>query len=336
MKVKNNIEWLRLVFAIQVMVIHSFHHIKDENIALMSSFPGVPAFFFISGFLIYASFKKSSNLKKYFLNRALRLLPGLIFVTFAAILLTIYAKGIGFFFENIQNYVIWFLSQITLGQAYNAQIFRDVGVGVINGSLWTITVEILFYISVPIIIFFERYNRHTVLILMCLSFLLYFISPVFLSFEILLGKTVFDFLKLTPIIWGWMFLSGIMCFKYYDYIYKHVQLLKWLSVILLFLIIYDANGILLKHAGNYLGLFYYIAYIGVIFYLAFGLKYVPLKFDISYGVYIWHMVIINFLLVVELPSVLWTVVLTFLLSFISWYCVEKPSLKLKHYSIRQK
>lgn len=47
-------------------------------LAFIDLFPGVPIFFFISGFLISKSFEENSVLKEYALNRILRIYPGLL------------------------------------------------------------------------------------------------------------------------------------------------------------------------------------------------------------------------------------------------------------------
>jgi peptidoglycan/LPS O-acetylase OafA/YrhL len=136
---ENNFDFLRLIFALQVALIHLNDHMGFDIPEFLSSFPGVPAFFFVSGFLIYSSYQYSPG-KNYFLNRFLRLFPGLIFVTIGGLLVVVIAKGIHAILEKYDLMFIWFLSQITIGQAYNPSFFRDVGVGVINGALWTITV----------------------------------------------------------------------------------------------------------------------------------------------------------------------------------------------------
>lgn len=79
---KNNLEWLRLIFAMQVVLAHAANHLESgfKLPGFMSNFPGVPAFFFVSGFLIYPSYLNSPG-KRYFENRFLRLFPGLVMVT---------------------------------------------------------------------------------------------------------------------------------------------------------------------------------------------------------------------------------------------------------------
>lgn len=55
----NNLEWLRLFFALQVVAGHCSAHLGLRLPKILAFFPGVPAFFFVSGFLIYASYSNS-------------------------------------------------------------------------------------------------------------------------------------------------------------------------------------------------------------------------------------------------------------------------------------
>jgi peptidoglycan/LPS O-acetylase OafA/YrhL len=58
--------------------------------------------------------------------------------------------------------------------------------------------------------------------------------------------------------------------------------------------------------------------------------------DISYGLYIYHMPIVNYLLyknIVGGQGLVICLVMTTLLAGLSWRLVEKPALGLKHYSI---
>src|SRR5437763_15383066 len=77
---KNNLEWLRLTFAIQVVFVHAAEHLKLRIPALVGHFPGVPAFFIVSGLLIYASYLNAPG-EPYFENRFLRGFHALVFVT---------------------------------------------------------------------------------------------------------------------------------------------------------------------------------------------------------------------------------------------------------------
>lgn len=94
------------------------------------------------------------------------------------------------------------------------------------------------------------------------------------------------------------------------------------------------HGVLFGSSGNRLGLIYCSCCIGMVLWFAFVAPFVRLDYDLSYGAYIWHMPIINLLLVLGLPSALLAIVLTFSSAMLSWFLVEKPALKLKQRSLK--
>jgi peptidoglycan/LPS O-acetylase OafA/YrhL len=328
----NNLEWLRLIFAAQVVLAHTAHHMGLAIPGALGRFPGVPAFFFVSGFLIYASYLNSPG-RRYFENRFLRLYPGLVFVTLGGAVVTLIAHGWGDLFNNVTSYAIWFLAQTTLGQAYNPALFRDVGVGVVNGSLWTITTEILFYFFVPIIVWLERRFRFTVIIFLALSFVLYVVGPLVFTKAIYRDKTLYDVIALTPLAWGWMFATGILAVKHFNHVQRWLSHMPWV-VVPMAAMIYFGDGVLFGSSGNRLGLAYFVCYAGLVLWFSFGVPFVRMSFDISYGSYVWHMPIINLLLVLGMPSAPLAVGLTFAVAALSWLFVEKPALKLKRQSLK--
>ena len=329
----NNIEWLRIIFALQVLIVHVYRSFADIELPYIVHFPGVPAFFFISGFLIYGSYLKSRSLRDYYMNRFLRLMPGLLFVTLGALSVIVYVKGASHLLENLSLYLVWFGAQLTLGQSYGPAEFADIGVGNINGPLWTITVELLFYVSVPVIVFLEKRARHILAILFVASITVYLYGVELLSFSFF-GKPFIDHLHATPVVWGWMFLLGIFCFKNFDVIYKHIGKLWIGGVVMIVLVVVDYDNQFFLTSNNRVGPVYFVAYAALILYAAFGIRYRPLAVDLSYGTYIWHMLIVNLLLVLGLPNIPLTVLLTAVAATASWYLVEKPALSLKRYSFR--
>ena len=293
----NNLEWLRLIFAVQVVLCHSASHLKFEIPSIITYFPGVPAFFFVSGFLIYASYMNAPGLS-YFKNRFLRLYPGLVFVTFGGGMVALFAHGWIDIINNFQTYLIWFIAQTTLGQAYNPGLFRDIGVGVINGSLWTITTEILFYFSVPIIAWLEKRFSHIVLALIIVSFLFYAIAPLLWNKPIYRNKTFYDIIALTPIVWGWMFGFGILAVKNFELIRQWLHYLPLTVIPITIMIVMGSlqPDYLFSSSGNRVGLIYFVFYVSIITWFAFAITPIRLNFDLSYGAYIWHMPVINLMI----------------------------------------
>ena len=325
-------EWLRLIFATQVVLAHTATHIGFEIPEFISYFPGVPAFFFVSGFLIYASYVNNPGWR-YFENRFLRLYPGLVFVSLGGIALSVVAHGWRDLVENPTNYLLWFAAQTTIGQAYNPQFMRDIGVGVINGSLWTLTTEILFYALIPLIIWMERRFSFAVLTLRVLSFAIYALGPHILTTLIDRDKTIYDFIGLTPIVWGWMFAMGILAVKHFENIRCWLRYAPLLIAPMIVMALFS-EGLFFGSSGNRLGLAYFFCYAGLILWLAFSTPYVPLKADVSYGAYVWHMPVINLLLVLGIQNAWMAILLTFLIATISWIFVEKPALRLKRQSLK--
>ena len=60
----NNFNLIRLFAALQVAIVHSagYLNIDIQYLKFLDLFPGVPIFFFISGFLIIKSFKKNKKI----------------------------------------------------------------------------------------------------------------------------------------------------------------------------------------------------------------------------------------------------------------------------------
>ncbi|AKM08177.1 acyltransferase family protein [Pelagerythrobacter marensis] len=328
----NNLEWLRLVFAMQVVLVHTTAHIGTGTPAWLAAFPGVPAFFFVSGFLIYASYCNAPD-RRYFENRFLRLFPALFLVAIGGLIVALLAKGLPDLAARPGLYFGWFFSQVTLGQAFNPAHFRDVGVGVINGSLWTITVEILFYVAVPVIVWMERnVTKHAVALLSGASFAIYVAGPAALTFR-LAGKGLYEYLAITPIAWGWMFGFGMLAVKNWSRIAPNLKYFPIALVPMVAMALYG-SGPLFNLSGERMGLLYFACYAGLILYAAFGIRAFPLRFDISYGTYVWHMPIINLLIVMGFPDPALAIPLVVAAAAVSWFCVEKPALALKRKSIK--
>lgn len=329
---QNNLDVLRLYLATQVMIGHAAAHFHLVLPPAIGGPASVPAFFFISGFLIYASYLNAPG-RRYFENRFLRLWPGLVVVTIGGAAIALTAHGWRDLMDHFPSYLSWFVMQITLGQGYNPPFFRDVGVGVINPALWTLTVEILFYCSVPLIVWMERRWRFTVLALLVLSFAIYVIGPRWWVEPVYRDKTMFDFIALTPIPWGWMFAFGILAVKRFDVIQRAQRFLP-LALIPAALMFAYGSGPLFEGRDNHLGIIFFVFYVALVLWLAFATPYLRVKYDISYGTYIWHMPVINLLLILAVPNPLLAFGLTFAIAALSCLLVEQPALKLKRRSLK--
>jgi peptidoglycan/LPS O-acetylase OafA/YrhL len=158
---KNNFNVLRLIFAIFVLITHSFvlsdNTIKEPLGLLTSgqvnfSYVGLRGFFTISGFLIFQSYLRSVSGLEFMRNRILRILPGLIAVSIFTILIVcplISSYSIRQYFSIKNTYLIFIESIDPLfnrnTHASAPGVFeKNVYTDQLNGSLWTISYEFFF------------------------------------------------------------------------------------------------------------------------------------------------------------------------------------------------
>lgn len=166
---RNNINLLRLLAACQVVVSHLIGHFdlapSDSPIVVaIRMFPGVPIFFLLSGHLIYRAWECDPNIWYYLANRGLRIFPAL-WAAFAVTLVVLFLADQ--FDGTARQTGVWIIAQLTIFQFYNPEFLRDFGVGVVNGALWSIPVEIQFYFVLPVCaVLFRRWPVALVTVLL--------------------------------------------------------------------------------------------------------------------------------------------------------------------------
>ena len=335
----NNFDLIRLFAALQVAVTHSITHLKvtvlSPFVGGLNYLPGVPIFFIISGFLISRSWERAPSLRQYILNRVLRIYPAL-WVCLAFSIAIFLVSGIRP--DSLTNFLAWFFAQITFFQFYNPEFLRDFGVGAINGSLWTIPVEIQFYVLLPLLATAKRI-RWIWMFYAAIAAIIMLMTRHYAGRETIFHKLLF--VSIFPYLF--YFLVGVIVRLIYEkkpVIFEGTCLLwglayfVWVAVELQF----NIEG----STGNQLNIISIILIGMLIVSLAFSMPKVSLRVlrcnDISYGIYIYHGPILNLLLfnsIVSVPGFSLVMSGTFLASLLSWRLIEKPALKLKTYSLRR-
>ncbi|HEY4009068.1 MAG TPA: acyltransferase [Acidobacteriaceae bacterium] len=155
----NNFDILRLTLAIVVVFFHSALISNSPSLAwLPNVFSGhlaVEGFFSISGFLILASYERSKSLKDYFWRRAGRILPGYWLATIFCLAIA-FSSGcfhVGrFLFANLTfaNFL-----QPSIPGLWDT----NPGTNIVDGALWTLKIEVMFYLVVPLIVWLCRKLR---------------------------------------------------------------------------------------------------------------------------------------------------------------------------------
>jgi peptidoglycan/LPS O-acetylase OafA/YrhL len=339
---RNNFDLIRLFAASQVAILHIAFHLGVESsiLRVVSLFPGVPIFFFVSGYLIYGSYEQSNknpntNLN-FFAKRFLRLFPAL-WLCFVLSIVSIWASGylseVDF---SISDFAIWVITQNTIFQFYNPDFMRGYGVGVINGSLWTISVELQFYILTPFLFLLLNKLRSHYVILVLLFLVVANVSNTHLNE----GLNVYQkLLNVSFAPWLYMFMLGSLAYKYssLESVVKRINFI-------IFLVLFVVSHFVTKDYtwGNDINPISYLLLAALVLKAAYTKPSLSdsllKKNDISYGIYIFHMPIVNYLMyqgMMGVNGLVLAVIATLVVSILSWFYYEKRILALKKSALRK-
>ena len=320
----NNLTLVRLVLALIVVFVHFYTLININNwlieYALVSSRFAVEAFFVISGYLIFMSYENSSKFTDYLGKRLYRIYPAYFVVILSCSFLLFFLSTKPFyeyfskeFFEYLTSNLVMlnFLSPTLPG------VFVENTSSAVNGALWTLKIEIIFYLFVPIIVYFIK--RYGFFKTFCFS---YFISESYIFF---IGMLVEQNEGLSVLMHQFpaqlrFFMFGSL-FYYYAKLFKNKRF-TLLALGILFVvvnIIFDysflrplSSGLLIMVLSLYFP-FYSIDKFG----------------DYSYGIYIFHYPLIQSFIALGLISklglfyfsILFIIILCFI-AYLSCHFVE--------------
>lgn len=349
---QNNFDLIRLFAAIQVAVGHAVVFLNprlQDYFGWWDYFPGVPIFFFISGFLVSASWERNSRLRVFALNRFLRIYPALwgVFAFSCVCLLVFYPPFAAQF--SLSHFALWTVNQLSIGQDWNPPFLRGFGVGAVNGSLWTIPVELSFYVAIPLFYYvISRLKRPVFFLAMIIgvSFAIQYVAFIYVKRPTEWALAI-KLLNLTPIPWIGIFACRIVAQRNMKFLHRLVA-----GRFLLFLLLYTAVAVLsarlhfypfLQGNLNWMGIGNFIALLPLILAAAFtcpgAADFLLRRNDISYGIYIYHMPIVNVLLQEHTTGVAGLALAlpaTLVMAGLSWKLLEKPCLALRHWTLHKR
>jgi peptidoglycan/LPS O-acetylase OafA/YrhL len=154
----NNLTELRLFFAVAVVISHAIQLAQfneyDGLRHVFSSEVAVQGFFILSGFLVIGSYSRTLDSIKFYKRRFLRIYPGylvavLLFLMFA--LSQAYVQNVDVNQSQIFRYLVVNSLLLNFLQPGIDGVFRNGIYQEINGALWTIKLEVMFYALVPLL-----------------------------------------------------------------------------------------------------------------------------------------------------------------------------------------
>jgi len=339
---RNNLDCLRLLLASTVALfhLHALTGIRTFNclgIYLSPTF-AVRSFFVISGLLIYRSYTRSSSVRSYLEKRVRRIYPAyftiIVVAAFGLFPLSILPAskyfGLGFLKYLGANLVFMnFLAPSLPG------VFTNVPNTAVNGALWTLKIEVLFYLSVPLLYWLcKKFGTKLVLgTLFILSCLWKYGFEILGSRSTLPAVFTFDrsrniYSQLAVQFPGQLayFIAGIVLLLYFDKL-KHYFGVILAATVALYLVDHFFTGAILDSGGT-LDLLWIS---GIVFMFGFWRYFGNFsKYgDFSYGVYIVHWPILQTLVAFRLyrlnPFVFLAIAVSLIASaaFLMWHLVEK-------------
>lgn len=158
----------------------------------------VNGFFIISGFLTFNSYIRRPDIKSFATKRVRRILPAYIFTVLFCFItgLTFTTLPAHSFLTDTATWRYLFFNLIFLNhfQPTLPGVFESNAMPFINSSLWTMKIEIAFYISVPIVYrLMKRYGKNSTLFSTVALSIAYYIATS--ELYKLTGKPIFDILN---------------------------------------------------------------------------------------------------------------------------------------------
>jgi peptidoglycan/LPS O-acetylase OafA/YrhL len=332
---KNNLDCLRLILA---SVVALFHVYALSGLSAFSAFDkylsphfAVRSFFVISGLLIYRSYTRSSTFRSYLEKRVRRIYPAYFTVIVLAALVLYFLSsepashyfGPGFWKYLGANFLFLnFLAPSLPG------VFASNGLSAVNGALWTLKIEVVFYLFVPVMHYLcnRLGTKMTMAAIFCLSCLWKY---GFALLDSLHSSGGIDALDSSRSIYAKLevqfpaqlvyFSAGILLLLYFDKLKSHFRAIACITAAL-----FLADQFLTK---DILDVFWISGLVFVFgFWRYFGnfAKYG----DFSYGVYIVHWPILQTLISLGLAKLHPAIFLALALSLIAltavllWKLVE--------------
>ncbi len=323
---KNNLDCLRLILASIVVFFHIYALTNIDTFSVFDKYLSrhfaIKSFFVISGLLIYWSYSRSSSIGSYFEKRFRRIYPAyftVIVVSAVAFfaLSSLPAKqyfGIGFWqYLGANLLFLNFLAPSLPG------VFMSNANTALNGALWTLKIEVAFYLFVPIMHYSCRKlgTKATLISIFGLSCLWKYgfmgLAKMDNSREIYTKMQVEFPAQLV------YFTAGVLLLLYYDKLKYHFRSISIITICVFAVDHWLVGGVLdVIWVSGFVFVFGFGRYFGN--FSKFG--------DFSYSVYIVHWPILQTLISVHLPRLAPMFFLTiallsiFMASVLIWNLVE--------------
>lgn len=251
---------------------------------ILGIFQGVPIFFMLSGFLIWKSLDRTPHLRTFVKKRVLRLYPEL----WCAVLLSVLSIVTLYNGFHIGELALFALGQATVLQFWTPDSLRGFGCGTPNGSLASIFMIVQFYIVIWFLKKKLKPGKAMWITLLAVSLMFNVASPIFSKALPTMLYKLWD-VSLLPYLW--LFLIGAFVCEHFDAFVPYMRKYWYAGAVLLLIQTFVGIDI----PGEY-GIFKTVLQCFTWIGFAYALPKLNIKNDISYGIFLYHMVVVNVLI----------------------------------------
>jgi peptidoglycan/LPS O-acetylase OafA/YrhL len=320
---ENNFDLLRAFLAYAVLVYHS-GYLTGHDRFTPPSLAGVAVggFFVISGFLLTWSLDRNPDLKAFALKRFFRIYP--LYAVVMLVQAVILVAEVGTLRGGIAGELLRYLGANLVFANFLQPTIGDTLAGLrldaINGSAWTLKIEIACYIALPFVLAVQRrlgiaFTAGLTLLLACYPLLVDGAREPRGTVYLLLAS---------------FFLTGSLLYHWGHHLDRWKTLYLPIGLIGAPLVVLGASAVMSVPIGAQIvvGLWVYCA--------AFAGRTILLRNDVSYGAYLLHFPLIQLgVLHGLLFDNVWmttalVLVVTTALSWISFRHLERPMIRLGH------
>ncbi len=283
-KRENGFRAVRYFFAISLMLVHIATAMDIPQFMPFTGALCVKVFFIITGFLVLFSYYRSADMKVYARKRVKRVLPAYLTVVVACFVLGVFESNLSFgaYFTSFAawKYLVCNALFLNFLEPCLPGVFESNPLQAVNGSLWFMKIEVIFYICVPLFVcLLCRFRKWVVLL--CVFALSVAYNVFFSQLYAQTGDEIYRLLQrqfLGQLIY---FFAGAALLLYFDAFRRHV---KWLFPLGVVVYALSCTGGWLHYAEP-IGLA--VVIVTVAYYARF-LNVVNRIPDITYGLYLYH------------------------------------------------
>lgn len=325
----NSFDIIRYFSAISVMLLHYTCYamaLSEQKVRTLEVirkiteiFPGVVILFSMSGFLISASLERCNTKKEYFQKRILRLYPELWLCTIVNLVaLMVFARQL-----LDSDMIVWLCTQV-VGVANTPSCLKSFATGSVNGALWTIFTEVQLYCVLGFTYsWLRKLSKLKWVSLLSIAAVLNLTCKYITDDMGGYVAKIIERLFFPYLIW---FLIGVFCYQNREWIIPKIKKYFWF-----WMVIFLVNQVInVCSYGYYEDIITSVTLPFIVIGLAYKLPAIRIKWDLTYGIFLYHWIVLNVMVHLQVFSYMqWLVCviififITILTAWLSWYLVRK-------------